>query len=212
MGKREEAQREKLEIMTAYEREHWARGECVAGIDEAGRGPLAGPVVAACIVMPPDDLILGIDDSKKLSEKRREALYDVILEKAVDYSVSIVDNRVIDEINILQAARRAFEQSLSGLKTPPNHVYTDAMEMKTSVPFTSLIKGDAKVYTIAAASIIAKVTRDRIMREYDEQYPQYSFAKHKGYETKAHYDAIRAYGILDIHRKTFLRKFLNDDR
>ncbi len=212
MSKREEAQREKLDVMTVYEREHWARAERVAGIDEAGRGPLAGPVVAACVIMPSDDLILGIDDSKKLSEKRREALYDLILEKAIDYSVSIVDNHVIDEINILQAARRAFEQSLSGLKTPPDHVYTDAMEIKTNIPFTSLIKGDAKVYTIAAASILAKVTRDRIMCEYDEQYPQYSFAKHKGYGTKAHYDAIRTYGVLDIHRKTFLRKLLSDDR
>ena len=211
MGKREDAWREKLQFMTSYERTHWGRGELVAGIDEAGRGPLAGPVVAACMILPCDDLILGTDDSKKVSEKRREALYDIILKKAVDYSISIVDNRVIDEINILNAARKAFESALCGLKVRPQHVYTDAMEMKTALPYTSLIKGDAKVYTIAAASIVAKVTRDRIMREYDKQYPEYLFAKHKGYGTKAYYDAIRTYGILDIHRKTFLRKLIQDD-
>ena len=211
MGKREDAWREKLQIMTSYERSHWETGDMVAGIDEAGRGPLAGPVVAACVIMPPDDLILGIDDSKKVSEKRREALYDIILKKAVDYSVSIVDNHTIDEINILNAARKAFEGALSSLKVRPHHVYTDPMDIETDIPYTPLIKGDARVYTIAAASIVAKVTRDRIMQEYDRQYPEYLFAKHKGYGTKAHYDAIRTYGILDIHRKTFLRKLLQND-
>lgn len=211
MGKREDAWREKLQIMTSYERSHWETGDMVAGIDEAGRGPLAGPVVAACVIMPPDDLILGIDDSKKVSEKRREALYDIILKKAVAYSVSIVDNHTIDEINILNAARKAFEGALSSLQVRPHHVYTDAMDIETDIPYTPLIKGDARVYTIAAASIVAKVTRDRIMREYDRQYPEYLFAKHKGYGTKAHYDAIRTYGILDIHRKTFLRKLLQND-
>lgn len=211
MGKREDAWREKLQIMTSYERSHWETGDMVAGIDEAGRGPLAGPVVAACVIMPPDDLILGIDDSKKVSEKRREALYDIILKKAVAYSVSIVDNHTIDEINILNAARKAFEGALSSLKVRPHHVYTDAMDIETDIPYTPLIKGDARVYTIAAASIVAKVTRDRIMREYDRQYPEYLFAKHKGYGTKAHYEAIRTYGILDIHRKTFLRKLLQND-
>ncbi len=211
MGKREEAQKEKLQVMTEYERAHWAREEFfVAGIDEAGRGPLAGPVVAACVIMPKDDLILGVDDSKKITEQRREALYDIIVEKAIDYSISVVDEGVIDEINILNAARRAFEQSLAGLKTIPDYVYTDAMDIKTEIPYTPLIKGDAKVYTIAAASILAKVTRDRIMREYDTQYPEYHFASHKGYGTKAHYDAIREFGILPIHRRTFLKKILGD--
>ncbi|MEG2574495.1 MAG: ribonuclease HII [Christensenella sp.] len=211
MGKREDAWKEKLECMTAYERVHWERGEMVAGIDEVGRGPLAGPVVAACVIMPKDDLILGIDDSKKVSEKRREALYDIIISKAVDYSVSVVDNKVIDDINILNAARKAFENALEGLHVTPDHVYTDAMTIKTDIPYTSLIKGDAKVYTIAAASIVAKVTRDRIMREYDKLYPQYSFAQNKGYGTKAHYEALSAYGMLDIHRRTFLRKFFVND-
>ena len=211
MGKREEAQKEKLHIMTEYERAHWANGQfLIAGLDEAGRGPLAGPVVAACVIMSKDDLILGIDDSKKISEKRRETLYDIIIEKAIDYSVSVVDNKIIDEINILNAARMAFEKALSGLKTVPDHVYTDAMDIKTKLAYTSLIKGDAKVYTIAAASILAKVTRDRIMREIDKAFPQYLFAKHKGYGTKAHYDAIREHGILDIHRKTFLKKILGE--
>ncbi len=211
MGKREEKQKEKLVVMTEYEKFHWAKGQyLIAGIDEAGRGPLAGPVVAACVIMPKDDLILGIDDSKKISEKRREALYELIVEKAVDYSISVVDNNIIDEINILNAARMAFKNALNGLHVRPEHVYTDAMNLETEIPYTSLIKGDAKVYTIAAASILAKVTRDAIMRRYDEEYPQYLFAKHKGYGTKAHYDAIREYGILDIHRKTFLKKILGD--
>lgn len=211
MGKREELWQQKLQSMTVYERPYWERGELVAGIDEAGRGPLAGPVVAACVVMDPRDLILGIDDSKKISEKRREAFYDIILEKAVDCSVYIVDNKVIDEINILNAARQAFEKALAGLKVQPSYIYTDAMDIDTDIPYTPLIKGDAKVYTIAAASIVAKVTRDRIMREYDKKYPGYLFAKHKGYGTKEHYAAIRSYGILDIHRRTFLRKFLQND-
>jgi ribonuclease HII len=209
MGKRIEAQRERLLQMTEYERAHWEKGEyLIAGVDEAGRGPLAGPVVAACVIMPSDDLILGINDSKKISEKRREALYDEILQKAVDYSVGIVDHKTIDEINILNAARLAFQKALEGLKIDPEYIYTDAMEIQADVPVTALIKGDAKVYTIAAASIVAKVTRDRIMREYDRVYPQYLFAKHKGYGTKEHYEAIRNYGISEIHRKTFLKKIL----
>ena len=211
MGKREERQREKLAVMTEYEKLHWTQGQyLIAGIDEAGRGPLAGPVVAACVIMPKDDLIWGIDDSKKISEKRREALYEVIIEKAVDYSVSVIDNKTIDEINILKAARLAFEDALASLHVRPEHVYTDVMTIKTDIPYTPLVKGDAKVYTIAAASILAKVTRDRIMREYDAQYPQYLFARHKGYGTQAHYEAIREYGILDIHRKTFLKKILGE--
>ncbi|MEA5003076.1 MAG: ribonuclease HII [Christensenella sp.] len=211
MGKREEKQQEKLADMTEYEKLHWAQGQyLIAGIDEVGRGPLAGPVVAACVIMPKDDLILGIDDSKKISEKRREALYELIVEKAVDYSVSVIDNNIIDEINILNAARMAFENALNGLHVRPEHVYTDAMTLNTEIPYTSLIKGDAKVYTIAAASILAKVTRDNMMREYDAQYPQYGFARHKGYGTQAHYDAIREHGILEIHRKTFLKKILGE--
>ncbi|MEG0833897.1 MAG: ribonuclease HII [Christensenellaceae bacterium] len=211
MGKREDAWRIKLEIMTQYEQKHWKHNQnYIAGIDEAGRGPLAGPVVAACVIMPKDDLILGIDDSKKISERRREELYEIITQKAIDYCVSIIDNKTIDEINILNAARMAFENSLNGLRKKPDYIYTDAMSIKTDIPYESMIKGDAKVYSIAAASIIAKVTRDRIMREYDKEFPQYLFAKHKGYGTAAHYDAIKEYGIIDIHRRSFLKKVLKD--
>jgi len=207
--KREDKMREKLAIMTEIERTHWKGGvRYVAGIDEAGRGPLAGPVVAACVIMPEDDLILGVDDSKKLSERRREKLYAEIVDKAIDYAVCVIDEKVIDEINILNAARKAFAGALKGLSAVPGCVYTDAMELDTDVPCTPLIKGDARMYTIAAASIIAKVTRDRIMYEYDKQYPEYCFAANKGYGTKAHYEAIREYGILDIHRRTFLKKVL----
>ena len=211
MGKREEKQREKLFLMTEYEKQHWQRKEyLIAGLDEAGRGPLAGPVVAACVIMPHDDLILGIDDSKKLSEKRREFLYDLILEKAVDYSIGVIDNKTIDEINILNAARKAFQMALDGLVVRPDFVYTDAMRIQTDLPYLSLVKGDAKVYTIAAASIVAKVTRDRMMLEYDKKYPEYYFAKHKGYGTKLHYEAIQKYGILEIHRRSFLKKILGE--
>ncbi|MDL2237271.1 ribonuclease HII [Christensenellaceae bacterium OttesenSCG-928-K19] len=205
---REEKLKRRLMEMTEYEKPHWGADEHVAGIDEAGRGPLAGPVVAACVVMPPDDLILGVDDSKKISEKKREMLYDIITEKALDYAVCIIDERVIDEINILNAARRAFLGALNGLTLTPHHVYTDAMELETDFPCTAVVKGDAKIYTIAAASIIAKVTRDRIMAEFDKEYPEYHFAKHKGYGTKAHYEALEKYGVLPIHRKTFLKKIL----
>ncbi len=208
MGKREERLQEKLANMTVYEKKHWDAGQTlIAGIDEAGRGPLAGPVVAACVIMPPEHLILGVDDSKKLSEKRREALYAQIMEYAVAVSVCVIDEKEIDRINILQAAKKAFETALGTLSVQPLHVYTDAMALETDLPFTSLVKGDEKVYTIAAASIVAKVTRDRLMAEYDQIYPQYGFARHKGYGTKEHYEAIRRYGVLPIHRQTFLRKF-----
>ncbi len=208
-GKREQALREKLERLTRIEREYWANGlTALAGIDEAGRGPLAGPVVAACVVMPQEPLLPGVDDSKKISEKRREDLYEQIKQTALDYCVSTQPPELIDEINILRAARKAFEEALNGLRTVPQHVFTDAMEIETELPYTSLIKGDATMYVIAAASILAKVTRDHIMLEYDKLYPEYGFAQHKGYGTKQHYAAIERYGILDIHRKTFLKRFL----
>lgn len=205
---RAQRQERRLLELTELEREYWAAGKAVAGIDEAGRGPLAGPVVAACVVMPDDGLILGVDDSKKLSERRREELFGLITAQAADYAVCVVGHEEIDEINILNAARKAFEGALAGLKVKPDHVFTDAMEIKTALPYTAVIKGDLRVYSIAAASIVAKVTRDRIMAEYDAQYPEYRFAQHKGYGTQAHYDAIREHGVLEIHRRTFLRKIL----
>lgn len=206
MGIREEKQRALLEQMTEYEKKHWAnREEFIAGMDEAGRGPLAGPVVAACVIMPKDDLILGINDSKKLAEKKRNELYEKIIEKALDYQICIVDEKEIDRINILNATKQAFQKALEGMKIVPQHIYTDAMELNTEIPYTSLVKADQKVYTVAAASILAKVTRDRMMLGYHEKYPEYSFNSNKGYGTKAHYEAIAQYGILDIHRKTFLK-------
>lgn len=209
-GEREAKMREKLHELTCVERAHWQAGQYhIAGMDEAGRGPLAGPVVAACVIMPVDDLILGVNDSKKLSEKRREALYELIVEKAVEYRTGIVWQDEIDEINILNAAKKAFMTALNAMSTVPDHVYVDAVKIDSPYPCTPVIKGDAKVYAIAAASIIAKVTRDRIMREYAGQYPEYAFDRHKGYGTAAHYQAIEQYGVLDIHRKTFLKNFVH---
>lgn len=208
-GIREQQRLQKLQYMTELEREHWDAGEDhIAGMDEAGRGPLAGPVVAACVIMPKDDLILGIDDSKKLTEKRREEMYPVIIEKCIAYAVGVVDSQTIDEINILNATRRAFMTALEGMEVRPQFVYTDSMPLSGDIPCTSLTKGDARMYTIAAASIIAKVTRDRMMREYAQQYPNYGLEQHKGYGTKAHYAAIEQHGLLDIHRRSFLKKLL----
>ena len=170
----------------------------VGGMDEAGRGPLAGPVVCACCIMPLDSMIDGINDSKKVSEKNRERLFDEIISKALAYGVGIVEHDVIDEINILEATKLG--------------MLIDAVKLELSVPSKSLIKGDAQSYNIAAASIIAKVTRDRIMREYDSLYPQYGFSKNKGYGTKVHTDAIGTIGSCPIHRRTFIRKFENVEK
>jgi ribonuclease HII len=201
--------RQRLQYLTELERKHWSAGEYgIAGIDEAGRGPLAGPVVAACVIMPREPLILGVDDSKKLTEKRREELFERVMGCCAAHAVGIVDEKTVDEINILNAARRAFMIALNGIGRMPDHVYTDAMPLEAECPCTPLVKGDARMYTIAAASIVAKVTRDRIMIDYAGQYPEYGFERHKGYATKAHYEAIEKYGVLDIHRKSFLKKVL----
>ncbi len=208
-GIREQQRLQKLQYMTELEREHWDIGEdLIAGMDEAGRGPLAGPVVVACVIMPKDDLISGVDDSKKLTEKRREELFEAIMEKCIAYSVGMASHDMIDEINILNATRKAFMDALVGMEVQPTHVYTDAMPLDCDIPCTSLVKGDARMYTIAAASIIAKVTRDRILCEYAQEYPQYGFEKHKGYGTKQHYEAIEKYGVLSIHRRSFLKRVL----
>lgn len=207
-GVRQQKLLEKLEMMTEYEKAHWERGELfVAGVDEAGRGPLAGPVVAACAIMPKDRLIVGIDDSKRLSEKRREELYAEIIDTCIDYGVCMIENEEIDEINILNAAKKAFVGALAELRKTPDHIYTDAMTLEIEAPHTAVIKGDSKIYTIAAASIIAKVTRDRLMAKYEEEYPGYGFISHKGYGTKAHYEALDRYGVTPIHRQSFLKKY-----
>ncbi len=192
--------------MSVYERPYWDKGLLVAGIDEVGRGPLAGPCVAAAVILPPGCLIFGVNDSKKLSEKKRQALYDEITEKAVCWSVGIVDNRVIDEVNILNAAKRAFAGAYCGLTVQPAYVFCDRIGgIDIDTDYTELVHGDALCYSIAAASIVAKETRDRMMRDFAETYPEYGFAAHKGYGTKLHREKIAAIGPCDIHRRTFLK-------
>ena len=173
----------------------------ICGIDEAGRGPLAGPVVVASVIMPADSMIEGVNDSKKVSEKKREKLYDQILEEAISYGVGIVGQDEIDEINILNATKKGLTMSLKELTVKPDLIIVDALTHidTMGIPYESIIKGDAKCYSISAASIIAKVTRDRIMREWDKVYPEYGFEKHKGYGTAAHIEAIKKYGLCPIH-------------
>jgi len=202
---------ERLKQLKDYEQKLYASGlKYIAGIDEAGRGPLAGPVVVGVAIMNPDSMIEGVNDSKKISETKREKLYEKITEEAIDWSVGIVDQREIDEINILNATKKALTIALSNLKVKPDRILVDALEhMDTlGIPYTSVIKGDAKIYSISAASILAKVTRDRIMKEYDEVYPEYGFAGHKGYGTAKHIQAIKEYGPRPLHRKIFIKNFI----
>ena len=182
----------------------------ICGIDEAGRGPLAGPVVVASVIMPADSMIEGVNDSKKVSEKKREKLYDQILEEAISYGVGIVGQDEIDEINILNATKKGLTMSLKELTVKPDLIIVDALTHidTMGIPYESIIKGDAKCYSISVASIIAKVTRDRIMREWDKVYPEYGFEKHKGYGTSAHIEAIKKYGLCPIHRKSFTTHFI----
>ncbi len=179
----------------------------VAGMDEAGRGPLAGPVVCACCIMPLDVMIDGINDSKRLSEIQREKLYEQIIAKAKSYGVGIVEHDVIDEINILQATKRGMKSAFENMQAVPDILLIDAVKLDLGIRTESLIKGDARSYNIAAASIIAKVTRDRIMKEYDKQFPAYGFSSNKGYGTKTHIEALNAVGSCPIHRRTFIRNF-----
>lgn len=205
-----EKESERLEIMLEFEHELYKKGiEHVAGVDEAGRGPLCGPVVAAAVILPKNEKIPGVNDSKKLSEKKREELFEIIKEKAVAFSVGIVDEKVIDEINILEATRLAMKKAVEGLGVTPGHVLVDAeRHVPISIPYTPIVKGDAKSESIAAASIIAKVTRDHMIEEIDKKYPEYGFAKNKGYGTREHIQAIKEHGLCEIHRKTFCKKFI----
>ena len=206
-----EKELERLTNLKKMEKELYNKGfEYICGIDEAGRGPLAGPVVVAGVIMPKDSMIEGVNDSKKVSEKKREKLYDVILEEAISYSVAVIGQDVIDEINILNATKQGVTTVVEELDVKPNLILVDALtHINTKgIPYDSIIKGDAKCYNIAAASIIAKVTRDRIMREWDEIYPQYGFINHKGYGTAKHIEAIKEYGPCPIHRKTFIKNFV----
>lgn len=200
---------EKYEKLYAYEREYHAKGySVIAGIDEAGRGPLAGPVVAGCCILDPEVKILGLDDSKKLSEKKREELFIEIKEKALAWSVCEVSAEEIDRINILEATKKAMRTCVEEIskKMRPDLLLIDAVNLSgTGVDVVPIIKGDANSDSIAAASILAKVTRDHIMMEFDKTYPGYGFAKHKGYGTKDHYAAIRESGMTPIHRRSFLK-------
>ena len=185
----------------------------VCGVDEAGRGPLAGPVFAAAVILPDGCEIEGLNDSKKLSEKKREALFDVIKEKAISWSVASVDEKIIDEINILQATYLAMKNAVEGLDVPADYALIDGNRMPPlSINGETVVKGDAKSMSIAAASILAKVSRDRFMLELDAKYPQYQFAKHKGYGTKLHYEMLAEHGISDCHRMTFLKSFIGEKK
>ncbi|MGM9936283.1 MAG: ribonuclease HII [Candidatus Ornithomonoglobus sp.] len=207
LTKEEEAAR--IQGMKDFDLEH-KYGAYLAGIDEAGRGPLAGPVFAAAVILPDDAVIEGINDSKKLSEKKREELFDVIKEKALAWSVCAVDEKRIDETNILEATFEAMRGALSGLGIKPDNALVDGnRDPGLDIPCETVVKGDSKSMSVAAASILAKVSRDRFITDISEKYPEYGFAKHKGYGTKTHREALLKYGPCEIHRKTFLTKILS---
>ena len=206
-----EKEQERLEKLKEIENELYLKGaKKICGIDEAGRGPLAGPVVVAAAIMPEDSFIEGVNDSKKVSEKKREKLYDEITSSAIAWGVGIIEPQEIDDINILNATKKGLTKALKELVEKPDIILVDALTGidTLGIPYQSIIKGDAKSYSIAAASIIAKVTRDRIMRQWDEIYPEYGFEKHKGYGTKAHIEVIKNDGICPIHRKSFVKNFI----
>jgi len=196
--------------MTIYEKDAYKNGFVhIAGIDEVGRGPLSGPVVACAVILPKDIFIEGLNDSKKLSEQKRDELFDIIKEQALDYGIGIVNNEDIDEINILNATYLAMKKAINCLKNTPDYLLIDAATIPgIDIDQKPIIKGDSKSISIAAASILAKVTRDSIMYQYDEMYPGYGFKSHKGYGTKEHYEAIEKQGITPIHRKSFLKNML----
>ncbi len=206
-----ETEIERLTKLKEIEKDLYNKGfKNICGIDEAGRGPLAGPVVVAGVIMSKDSMIEFVNDSKKVTEKRREMLYDKIKNEAISYSIAVIDQNIIDDINILNATKQGVTEVVDGLDVKPDLIIVDALTHINTrgIPYEPIIKGDAKCYNIAAASILAKVTRDRIMRQWDEVFPQYGFAKHKGYGTKAHIEAIKKYGLCPIHRKTFTTHFI----
>ena len=216
-----EKELERLNQIKKIEEELYENGTTsIAGIDEAGRGPLAGPVVVACVVMPRDSMIEGVNDSKKVSEKKREKLYEEITREALGYGVGIISQEEIDRINILNATKEGLTLAIKNLETDlqeknrdfqkPEIILVDALtKIDTDhIPYRSIIKGDSKSYSIAAASIIAKVTRDRIMRQWDEVYPMYGFEKHKGYGTAAHITAIKEHGLCPLHRRSFVKNIV----
>ena len=203
-----EKERARIETMKVYEKEYESHG-WICGIDEVGRGPLCGPVVASAVILPKDCQILYLNDSKKLSEKKREELYDVIMEQAIAVGIGMASPQRIDEINILQATYEAMRQAIYGLKVKPAVLLNDAVTIpEMDIPQIPIIKGDAKSVSIAAASIIAKVTRDRMMVEYDRIYPGYDLASNKGYGTKVHMEALKTVGPCEIHRRTFIKNIV----
>ena len=192
-----------------YENNLYSSGiNYIAGVDEVGRGPLVGPVVAAAVILPKGYKLEGLTDSKKLSEKKRNTFYDILMKDAIAIGVGIKSNKIIDEVNIYEATKLAMKDAINNLSVKPEHVLIDAMPLELDIPTTSIIKGDALSESIAAASVIAKVTRDRMMYELDKEYPEYGFAKHKGYGTAAHIKAIKEYGPCPIHRRTFIKNFI----
>lgn len=206
-----EKEEQRLIKLKEIEEEIYDSGvECICGIDEAGRGPLAGPVVIAAAVMPRYSMIEGVNDSKKVSEKKRELLYETITKEAIAYGVGIIDQKEIDRINILNATKEGLTMAVKELIVRPDLIIVDALNNidTDGIPYRSVIKGDAKCYSIACASIIAKVTRDRIMRQWDEIYPQYGFEKHKGYGTAAHIAAIKEHGLSPLHRLSFVKNIV----
>ena len=198
----------------SIENEYREKGfNIICGVDEAGRGPLAGPVYAAAVILPSDCVIEGLNDSKKLTEKKREAIFDEIKEKALAYGIASADEKEIDEINILNATFLAMKRAIASLSVRPDLALIDGNQKPhTDIEEVTVIKGDAKSMSIAAASVLAKVSRDRFMLEMAEKYPQYEFARHKGYGTKLHYEKIAQYGVCDIHRRTFLKKILGEQK
>ncbi len=198
----------------SIENEYKAQGyKIICGIDEAGRGPLAGPVYAAAVILPPDCVIDGLNDSKKLTEKKRERLFDEIKEKALAYGIASADEKEIDEINILNATFLAMKRAVDSLSVKPDLALVDGNQKPhTGIEEVTVVKGDAKSMSIAAASVLAKVSRDRFMLETAKKYPQYEFERHKGYGTKLHYEKIAQYGVCEIHRRTFLKKILGEKK
>lgn len=203
-------ERQRLEGMREFENKYSDLG-AVAGIDEAGRGPLAGPVVAAAVILPKDIFLPFLNDSKKVTEKRRDVLFDQIKQEAITYGIGIASNALIDDINILQATYEAMREAISKLNKTPDILLVDAVHIPDiNIKQVGIVKGDAKSVNIAAASILAKVTRDRLMLEYDKIYPEYGFASNKGYGTAKHIEALKAYGACDIHRRSFIGNFVGE--
>lgn len=194
----------KIEDNYKYEKELMKNGiKLIGGVDEVGRGPLVGPVVAACVILPDKFELDGLTDSKKLSEKKREIFYDKIIKQALSIGIGIIDEKKIDEVNIYEATKLAMKKAIANCNLKPEHILIDAMPLELDIPTTSIIKGDLKSITISAASVIAKVTRDRMLIELDKKYPMYDFKNNKGYPTKKHLDAIDKYGIIEEHRKSY---------